>query len=124
MSLDIPALRELIAAARSALPAALDEIERLTALLNGPGLWPERTAEAGEVLPPLPDSAYPPDATPLDTDEPEPFDPVADCHPARELGGGGGCPLIEPCALRCHIRWLDAQTQPNDDLAGDGGGPR
>lgn len=34
-----------IAAARQALPAALDEIERLTALLNGPGLWPTTTPD-------------------------------------------------------------------------------
>lgn len=49
--------------------------------------------------------------------EPEPFDPQADCHPKTEYGGTDGCPDAEPCTLRCHIRFLDGQTQPNDDLA-------
>lgn len=48
---------------------------------------------------------------------PEPFNPTTDCHPKPEFGGADGCPHIDPCKLRCHIRWLDAQTQPNDDLA-------
>jgi len=48
---------------------------------------------------------------------PEPFSAATDCHPRPEYGGADGCPNIEPCKLRCHIRFLDAQRQPNDDLA-------
>lgn len=47
----------------------------------------------------------------------ESFDPATMCHPKPELGGAAGCPQIEPCKLRCHIRWLDGQIQPNDSYA-------
>lgn len=47
----------------------------------------------------------------------EPFNPVTDCHPSPEYGGADGCPYIEPCTLRCQIRFLDDQRQPNDFLA-------
>jgi hypothetical protein len=50
-------------------------------------------------------------------DDAEPFDPATMCHPKPEFGGADGCPEISPCTLRCHIRFLDGQTQPNDWLA-------
>lgn len=48
-------------------------------------------------------------------DEPEiePFDPAADCAEAR------GCPLAEPCELRCHERYLNDERQANDWAADD-----
>lgn len=50
-------------------------------------------------------------------DEAEEFDPATMCHPDPAVSGGeGDCPNIEPCRLRCHIRWLDDQWQPNDWL--------
>lgn len=56
-----------------------------------PGDLPEQTAEPGESLPPMPDTAYPPDAKPLPpieplADEPAPFEaePVT---PYREMPG-------------------------------------
>lgn len=48
---------------------------------------PERTAEPGDPLPPVPDSAYPADATPLPEPEPEP-DPEPAATPAVEQVGG------------------------------------
>jgi hypothetical protein len=51
--------------------------------------------------------------------DPKPFDPTLMCHPKPEFGGADGCPNIEPCTLRCHIRFLDDQQQPNDGLADD-----
>jgi hypothetical protein len=48
--------------------------------------------------------------------ETAPFDPATMCHPKPEFGGADGCPYIKPCALRCHIRWLDGHAQPNDSL--------
>lgn len=47
----------------------------------------------------------------------EPFDPTTGCHPNPGLGGADGCPHIQPCELRCHIRWLDGQVQANDWIA-------
>lgn len=49
-------------------------------------------------------------------DEAVPFNPATDCHPDPEVSGGDGCPNIVPCELRCHLRWLDDQDQPNDWL--------
>ncbi len=43
--------------------------------------------------------------------EPEPFDHLRDCSEAR------GCPLAEPCTLRCHERFLNDEIQPNDAWA-------
>lgn len=44
--------------------------------------------------------------------EPEPFNPQTMCHPNPEYTGTDdrSCPYIEPCKLRCHVRWLDGQT--------------
>lgn len=53
----------------------------------------------------------------MHSDEIEPFDPATMCHPDPDLSGGDGCPYIEPCKLRCHVRWLDGQIQPNDPWA-------
>lgn len=54
-----------------------------------------------------------------DDPEVEPFDPATMCHGNPEYTGtdDNSCPHIEPCKLRCHVRWLDGQIQANDDLA-------
>jgi len=50
--------------------------------------------------------------------QPEPFDPTTACHPSSLFGDGSGqCPYGTPCTLRCQIRFLDDQPQPNDLLA-------
>ncbi|GLY24830.1 hypothetical protein [Micromonospora sp. NBRC 101691] len=39
------------------------------------------------------------------------------CHPNPDLRGGArGCPYIEPCTQRCHIRWLDGDDQLANNL--------
>jgi hypothetical protein len=43
--------------------------------------------------------------------EPEPFDPATNC------GEVHGCPMTEPCTLRCHERFLNNEIQPNDAWA-------
>jgi hypothetical protein len=45
------------------------------------------------------------------TSEPEPFDPAIACLEVH------GCPMTDPCNLRCHERWLNDQMQPNDAWA-------
>ncbi len=51
------------------------------------------------------------------TAQPDLFNPATGCHPNPAFGGGLGCPVIESCTLRCHIRYLDGQMQPNDAWA-------
>lgn len=48
--------------------------------------------------------------------EAEPFDPATMCHPSPQVSGGDGCPNVEPCRLRCHLRYLEDWPQPNDWL--------
>lgn len=49
----------------------------------------------------------------------EPFLPDEDCSydPSFRAYPGSGCVLTETCTLRCHLRWLDGQHQPNDAYA-------
>lgn len=50
--------------------------------------------------------------------QPEPFDATTACHPSTlYTDGTGRCQMAEPCTLRCHIRYLDDQMQPNDGWA-------
>lgn len=55
------------------------------------------------------------------TDQPntESFLPDEDCTNDPAIGGDprSGCALTETCTLRCHLRWLDGQHQPNDAIA-------
>jgi hypothetical protein len=44
---------------------------------------------------------------------PEPFDPAIACIEFQ------GCPLVEPCTLRCHERFLNDEIQPNDAWANE-----
>lgn len=44
----------------------------------------------------------------------EPFDPATMCHPIPAVSGGDGCPNVQPCTLRCHLRYLEDWPQPND----------
>lgn len=48
---------------------------------------------------------------PVSTPEPEEFDPATDCCEVH------GCPMTDPCTLRCHERFLHGQMQPNDAWA-------
>ncbi len=46
------------------------------------------------------------------TTTPRPDHDTPRCHPDPQLrGGADGCPYIEPCTQRCHIRWLDGDEQ-------------
>lgn len=46
------------------------------------------------------------------------FDPDMDCSDDPDVGGDieQRCAIIETCTLRCHIRWLEGEDQPNDWL--------